>query len=331
MSKENESHSDVIEPKSKVPISAAEFANLIRSGNEDHDAYLEEVSTTVEIEGTSTKVSFYRIAHDATRNAPDVKKLAGKLVGLLVDFACTREEQARAAALYEKTQSAEGFSQLHEKAKRLFVQSSSTGEPGEVLLYMIAERLLGYPQILCKFPLKTSGNVHAHGADGVHASIDPISGHLRLHWGEAKFNSSFSTAVTDCLETIADLILERPGAKKKKARDIELLCDNISLNDPKLEEAICSYLDPDKALSKRTKFCGIGVVGFNHDSYAELTAAFDEKSAERMLVMSTSWGKTVKTAMAKTELGSVEVIIFCIPCESVDNFRAGFLEKMGVK
>lgn len=94
---------DVLESPPDLLISTAEFAGLIRSGDEDRDAYLEEVSTTVDIEGASTKVSFYRITHDATLNAPAVKKFVGKLVGLLVDFASTREERARPLLTHTET------------------------------------------------------------------------------------------------------------------------------------------------------------------------------------------------------------------------------------
>jgi len=59
---------------------------------------------------------------------------------------------------------------LHEKARRLFTTNSKRGDPGELMLYLLAEHSLKYPQFLCKFPLKTAPNVYAHGAAGLRAS-----------------------------------------------------------------------------------------------------------------------------------------------------------------
>ncbi|WP_223252149.1 Hachiman antiphage defense system protein HamA [Paracoccus mutanolyticus] len=47
----------------------------------------------------------------------------------------------------------------------MFTDLKSSGEGGELLLYLLTERFLGLPQILCKMSLKTSA--HYHGADGV--------------------------------------------------------------------------------------------------------------------------------------------------------------------
>ena len=103
--------------------------------------------------------------HDATLDEPDTAKLIDKLFRLLIDFACIRQELADALANVKKGGSASGQAFLAQKARRLFVSAPTTGEVGELLLYYLAEHALRYPQVLCKFPLKTNPNVHAHGAD----------------------------------------------------------------------------------------------------------------------------------------------------------------------
>ena len=41
-----------------------------------------------------------------------------------------------------------------------------------MLLYMLVQAFLGLPQLLCKMPLKTSSEMHYHGADGIHIGYD---------------------------------------------------------------------------------------------------------------------------------------------------------------
>lgn len=76
---------------------------------------------------------------------------------------------ADAKARDEKWNSGEAVAALHEEAKRSFTDLALTGEGGEMLLFLLAERLLKLPQILCKMDLKTDTRLHYHGADGVYA------------------------------------------------------------------------------------------------------------------------------------------------------------------
>lgn len=311
------------------PITVEEIAALVRGSEDEMEAYFDQISEHSAIDSTKTKLRLHRFGHDATLNRPDLSKLCDKLIKLLIDFACPRAEIARALEAAQRTGSAESFSALQEKARRLFVESPTTGEPGELLLFMLTERALGYPQILCKFPLKTSENVHAHGADGVHASVDSSSGHLKLHWGEAKFRADSSKALTECLDTLVELILEPTGGAKSKRRDMELICDHISLENRALEDAILTYLNPDHKRSKELTFCGVGVIGFDLPEYDGLTTAYDAKDDAYISTFVKSWQKRVKAAMEAKGLAMVEIDIFCIPCVSVEHFRKLFLQRLG--
>jgi len=305
------------------------LADLVRDGKKDPLAYLDCLEVETLIANTQTLVRWHRIAHDATLDKPNTEKMLDKLILLLVDFACTRKEIDEALLEVQKTRSGQAFAALVEKARRLFTMSATTGEVGELMLYFLAEHLLKYPQVLCKFPLKTNPNVHAHGADGVHASVDPQTGHLRLHWGEAKLYKNLGAALDDCLSSLSELILEPPDAKKTKRRDVELLRDHIELNDPRLEEAFRSYLDPDNILSNKVRYCGLALVGFDYPNYENLTkqVANQEVAAVSRLVQ--TWAAKVKSSVEKHELIGITMDLFCIPFISVESFRAAFLKRLG--
>jgi hypothetical protein len=80
-----------------------------------------------------------------------------------------------------KFNSTEAIAELVERAKRSFTDLAKTGEGGEMLLFLLAERFLQLPQILCKMDLKTDSRMHYHGADGVYAGVTS-SGTLKLFW-----------------------------------------------------------------------------------------------------------------------------------------------------
>ena len=309
---------------------ASALSGLVRDEGHEPDAYLDTIEVETSVDGTRTLVRWHRIAHDATCDKPDVEKLVSKLFRLLIDFSCSRKELAEASEVYERTRSGQAFAGLQEKARRLFTSSSTTGEVGELLLYYLAEHLLKYPQVLCKYPLKTNPNIHAHGADGIHASVDPATGHLRLHWGEAKLHQRLNKALDDCFSSLCDLTLEPSTAKKTKTRDIELLRDYIALDDPGLEQSIRSYLDPDDVLSNKIRFCGLALVGFDLSDYAKLSVEIANQQVDAIRARTLAWSVKVKEAVEKYELVSVTIDIFCIPFPSVQAFRDAFLRHLGV-
>ena len=305
------------------------LAHLVRDGGRDPSAYLDSLEVDTQVVNTQTVIRWHRIGHNVTLDKPDTEKLIDKLILLLIDFACTRGELHEANTAYVNTGSGQAFGTLQEKARRLFTTSSKTGEPGELMLYFLAEHLLKYPQVLCKFPLKTNPNVHAHGADGVHASVDPATGHLRLHWGEAKLYQQLGAAVDDCFSSLSELILEPPGAKKTKRRDVELLRDYIDINEPDLEMALRAYIDPDDTLSKKVRFCGLALIGFDLADYNALTDEVANKNAAAVSTRVQAWEAKIKASVNKYKLMGITIDVFCVPFPSVQAFRNAFLKRLG--
>lgn len=315
--------------KVSTEVNPLQLSPLLRDGNADPNAYLDTIQAESIIEGTQTVVRWHRIGHNVTLDEPDIEKLIDKLFWLLIDFACTREELSEALEKGKKTGSGQAPAALQEKARRLFTKNPNTGEPGELLLYFLAEHLLKYPQVLCKYPLKTNPNVHAHGADGVHASVDSKTGHLRLHWGEAKLYSNIQKATDDCFASLNEMILEPVTAKKTKRRDVELMRDYLELNDPILEAAIKNYLDPDDVLSKKVRFCGLALIGFDLADYRSLTSEIAKAELLGISKRVADWTNKIKSSVNKHQLIGITIDAFCIPFHSVQAFRDAFLKRLG--
>src|SRR5690606_19075968 len=120
--------------------------HLVRDGGKDPNAYLDSIEVETSVASTQTVIRWHRIGHNVTLNKPDTDKVINKLMCLLVDFSCTRKERDEAIAAVKETGSMQTVSALHEKARRLFTTSTTTGEVGELMLYFLAEHLLKYPQ-----------------------------------------------------------------------------------------------------------------------------------------------------------------------------------------
>lgn len=112
-------------------------------------------------------------------------RLAEFMRNVVVDYAIPRSKVVAAKARDLKYNSTEATTALVEQAKRSFTDLAKTGEGGEMLLFLLAERFLKLPQILCKMDLKADTRMHYHGADGVNAGV-ALDGLLKLYWGGVK-------------------------------------------------------------------------------------------------------------------------------------------------
>lgn len=247
----------------------------------------------------------------------------------VADYAIPRSQIAKARARDAKYRSTEAVTALVEQARRSFTDLEKTGEGGEMLLFLLAERFLKLPQILCKMDLKTDSRMHYHGADGVYAGVTN-DGILKLFWGESKIYKDANAAINDCLTSLAPFLVEPEHEDAERERDLILLSDKADLSDPALTVAIKRYFDKSSVMSKRVRYCGVALVGFDGDCYPgdEVKAVVDEiaKAAREGLE---SWRPIIGKRLKEEKLQQVEIELFCLPLPSAEEFRTAFLKAMG--
>lgn len=222
---------------------------------------------------------------------------------------------------------------LQKKAKTLFTDLKKTGEGGEILLYVLTQEFLKFPQLLSKMSLKTSGKLHYQGVDGIHANYDPRQKKLNLFWGESKMYSSFSTAVSKCLESLESFLLDPQSYKSIQERDLQLISASISsnVNNPELEDLLVRYFDKDDDLSNNLEYKGICFVGFDTDAYPKNKDLYatTEKIKDSIQMQTDAWHKTLSEKLQEFEkLTLKEIHFFLIPFPSVSDFRNYFLEEI---
>ena len=148
------------------------------------EVHLSLVERDISIDGHAVKIHCHCLTVDANGRVQP-RRLAEFMRNAVADYAIPRAQLAKAKERDAKYNSTEAVAALVEQAKRSFTDIALTGEGGEMLLFLLAERFLKLPQILCKMDLKTDNRMHYHGADGVYAKVT-TDGILKLYWGESK-------------------------------------------------------------------------------------------------------------------------------------------------
>jgi hypothetical protein len=231
----------------------------------------------------------------------------------IIDYAVPKSRLDAARARDAKYKSGSAVAALHHEAIGTFTDLANTGEGGEMLLFLLAERFLKVPQVLCKMDLKTDSHMHYHGADGVYASVND-EGILKLYWGESKVYGDPTAAIRDCLASLAPFLAERDHEGADRERDLVLLSDKADLSDPELTAAFRKYFDRTSPLSNRVEYCGIALIAFDADFYPKDNARANAKdilksAGDEM----TNWLKNVKNRLSVEKLDKFDIQFFCVP------------------
>jgi hypothetical protein len=187
-----------------------------------------DIQDVLEID-TKIKGKFFLIKyeHDANREEQFVRFLLNNME----NYALTEEER----------QELKYHLSIVQTAFRRFVKNSKTGEFGEMILFFILEVYENAMQIVNKMAIKTSGQIHYHGADSIHFGLN---GQVQvLYLGESKTSErDFMAALTDAIKSITTFYTE-----EKDKFEVDLISGNLSKDMPsEIREAIKKYLDPEQ-------------------------------------------------------------------------------------
>lgn len=215
------------------------------------------------------------------------------------------------------------------KAVRKFVNSSNSGELGELILFCLLEAKLNAVQLLNKMQLKTNPNMHYHGADAVHFGAD---GELKtLYLGEAKMQASFGTALREAFMSVNALFTDMESKKEFEVELIQAHLDHDKLKG--VEQEILDCLDPYK---QKRDFCEtIAIfVGYSWDEFDEikkknirdrLMPYLIKKYKEEVVRLVKAIDKKVSK---EKDLQSKRFVFFVIPFRDVQHIKNRFTEKL---
>lgn len=154
-----------------APLSLADFEQAIASKPNTLEVHLDLAERDVEVEGCKVRIHCHCLKVDADGRVSQLR-LAEFMRSAVIEYAIPHEARQRAKERDNREGGSAATIELHYRALGTFTDLQTSGEGGEFLLYLLAERFLNLPQILCKMSLKTSAQMHYHGADGVYADVD---------------------------------------------------------------------------------------------------------------------------------------------------------------
>lgn len=311
-------------------ITAADLESAVTGNPDALEVHLTLVERDVSLDGHLVNIHCHCLSVDGNGRVQPLR-LAEFMRYAIIDYAIPRSKIAEAKARDSKYNSTEAIADLVERAKRSFTDLANTGEGGEMLLFLLAERFLKLPHILCKMDLKTDSRMHYHGADGVYAGVTS-AGTLKLYWGESKIYGDASAAIRSCLSSLAPFLVEPEHEGAERERDLILLSDKAELTNPTLTDALRKYFDKSSPMSTRVQYCGVALVGFDALFYPKdgVKAVADEIVAASRSAL-TTWSASIGARLKAENLDQIEIELFCIPLPSADGFRAAFLKAMGIK
>lgn len=306
------------------------LTDTLRKGGKVTDTHLVELIPAQPVKDTATVVHCYRLPIDA-HGRVRFKPLAEFLRARIVDYAIPRKRIEEAKRSFNDTGSSALILKLEKEAEALFTSLAKSGEGGELLVFAFAEAVFGMSQIISKMSLKTSTEMHYHGADGVYAKGTDDGG-LKVYWGESKLYGVASDAVRDYLNSLAPFLTDTDGADSSRAQDVFLINEFANYDDPKLTEGLKNYFDQDKKESLSLRHCGIALVGFDSASYLEDGKNLHDEALEAALVKELpGWIKQIKNRIGKENITSFEISFICVPMREIEDFRSYFLSLLGHK
>jgi len=311
-------------------ITVDQLIEILSGDPEELGTHLTLVKRDIAVADCKTTLHVHSLTIDAMGRVK-LARLAEYMRDTLTDYAIPRQKLQSAKERDTKFKQSSAVTKLHHEAINLFTDLAKTGEGGEMLLYLLAERFLKLPQVLCKMDLKTDTAMHYHGADGVYASVTD-DGVLKLYWGESKIFKDASDAIRECLASLTPFLLEPDAETAARERDLILLSDKADLNDPQLTQAFRKYFDTSSPKSNRVIYCGIALVGFDCDCYPPKTAkAIASEVVEKAEAAIDALVKQIKNRASTEKVHEIEIEFLCVPLPSADEFRDAFLTALGKK
>ncbi len=304
-----------------------ELMNLARGYKHDITPYLEEYEFDFKINDTLARSHTYFLTLGPD-GLPRIRDFVKSLVNHILDYAIPRKDIQEAADDYKKSGSSHKILNLRDEARNLFVDLLKTGEGGELILFVLTERILKFPQIFSKMVLKTNSKLHFHGADGIYVSATENDEHVNLYWGESKLNKSSNTAIKDCIESISPYF--KPDEMEGR-RDMQLIVRNVDFNNKNIEKAATYYLDPSKEGYKKLKFCGVCLAGFDFKHYPSTANEKNIDDIKKEINKNIpGWKSKLEDTIKSEALDTFDIHMFYLPFPSVEDFRKRFLVSLGV-
>lgn len=270
-------------------------------------------------------------------SSPTLTEFVEYIYWRMIAFCLPRAERASLMRQYSRTHDERYIIEMVDRARNLFVAAKkarvTSGEPGELILFILLEAFLDAPQVACKMYLKTNKNVPVHGTDSIHIRLDKSSGRLMLFWGESKLYEDLSDGLSAIVTSIKSFITPTAGTAGRD-RDISILRDHTNVPDKNLRKAILNFFDPySEKSNQRIEVFGC-LAAFNHqflNGCQTIPSADVEKKflAEYQMRINSAC-RLFESKIRAAKLASFNFHLLLLPFRSLQELREAFYRKLGV-
>lgn len=274
------------------------------------DAVIGTTSHLAHLGTASVNMRFNYIRLDGD-GRPKVAALVRCLIQHLVNFAISSRRRPASAEPREHVQ-------LFLEARDLLARRAESGEAGELLLYMLTEALLGAPQMVAKFELKTSPAVEVHGADGIHMKWNEHENLLDVYFGESKLVASPSESIARTLASI-----ETFHKKGQDEHELRLVTSHFKWADTELRNAVAAWLNPLHPVGDyRTNHACL--IGYSSDAYRSDVIDSETAKEDFLLQYRDQIPRLSQLLTKHAEHQAVRMEVFFLPFPDVKAFREAF-------
>ena len=309
-------------------LDLTDFAERLHSIKRDQRVLLRNLFRTELVAIKSKRSVRLHILKSDQNGRPQVKSLVHELCNTVLEYCIPRNQLIKAYDHFLQTGSAQRIMALRSEAQSLFSDISNTGEGGELLLFILTESVLGYPQALSKMALKTSSRMHVHGLDGVYISCQNDTNLLRLHFGESKLHKDPVGSVKEAASSVASMLSDE-GFLESARRDYYLLNTYADLGDLDLEDALKGFLDPLDERFLAPEVCAVLLSGHELENYPTMInegpLPDEVKNNTNHLI------KVLENTAAAMNIDNFHIDLFLVPFPDIQAFRDELLKELGCK
>ncbi|MFA5138343.1 MAG: DUF1837 domain-containing protein [Elusimicrobiota bacterium] len=283
-----------------------------------YDACLDVIEHKLAISGVAAEMRFHHLRFDSN-GIPKFDDLAQCIANYVVEYCFSARRRGSAKKPYE-------HARLMRDARALFTKKTKSGESGEMLLYFLLEAVLGAPQIVAKYELKTHGKMEVHGSDGIHMKWNEADKLLDIYFGESKLEKTIYNALDHAFKS-----MENFHEDGMRDHEFGLVTSHFKLADEKLRKAVEGYLDrlkpgPDCRVNHAL------LIGFDWDEYGKLKGEkLDDIIAEfrrRYAEEASRFKDLLQARFDGFKRKTLRFEIFFLPFKSVQDFRDAFIKAL---
>lgn len=267
----------------------------------------------------------------------NIAKLAEYLYWRTIPFCLPRARYEQLQKLFVETNDFRYIHMATDEARDLFVRAresrNSTGEPAELLLFVLLEHFFNAPQVACKMSLKTAHNVAVFGADAVHMSYDEEEQMMLVYWGESKLREQLATALDSTCESVKEFLTPRDHTKPQE-RDIRILNLHANIPDEATRRAYLKFFDPYEEADNQRRDVHACLAAVERSLFNGLDAIpakdVETKFCERFKPMAAKAASLFEEKITAAQLHNEHFRLLLIPIQDLQELRTEFFRHLRI-